>query len=210
MNAGALPEGALPVQDFEKTGGIIALIGVVLAAIGGSLRFTRLGLLGLGVLGVGVVCWGVSGIVEGRMIFSRPGVRYRQSFYGLAARLWGVLICMAGVALFGFSLLLFVKPDMPYEQALTSPLGKSIGMLLGGLAGMIYALTLILGRAEDTGSWLRKALSLPGRILGVFVLVVCIGLAAAGVVRLVSPLAYDELIKAISDQLPRAPQLDNK
>lgn len=198
------------MKDFEKTGGIIALIGVVLAAIGGSLQFNLLGLLGLGVLGVGVVCWGVSGVIEGRMIFSRPGVRYRQSYYGLAARLWGVLLCMAGVALVGFSFLLFFNPDMAIEQALTSSLGKSIGMLLGGLTGMLYAMTLILGRAEDSGSWLRQALSLPGRILGVLVLMVSMGLAAAGVVRLVSPLAYDDLMQAISDQLPRAPQLDNK
>jgi hypothetical protein len=198
------------VQDFEKTGGIIALIGVALAAIGGSLQFTRLGLIGLGVLGVGVVCWGVSGVIEGRMIFSRPGVRYRQSYYGLAARLWGVLICMAGVALVGLSFLLFFKPEMSFEEALTSSVGKSIGMLLGGLTGMLYGMTLILGRAEDSGSWLRKAISLPGRILGVFVLVISIGLAAAGVVRLVTPQVYDDVVQAISDQLPRAPQLDNR
>jgi hypothetical protein len=197
------------MQDFEKRGGIIALVGLALVLLGEFLQFTRLGLLGLAILGVGVIFWGVSGVIEGRMIFFHPGVRYSESYYGFAARVWGVLICMAGAALVGFSFLLFFKPDLSFEQAFTSPLGMSIGMLLFGVIGMLYATTLILGRAEDSSSRLRKVISLPGRILGLFVLLVSMGLTVASVARMVAPQIYERVVQSISDHLPRAPQLDN-
>ena len=168
------------MQDLEKRGGIIAVVGVALAALGGALRLSRLGLAGLGVLGVGVICWGLSGMLQGRMSFFHPGVRYSENYYGLAARAWGILICLVGMALVGFSLLLFIKPDMSFAEAATSPLGTSVGMFVGGIIGMLYAVTLILGRAEDSGSWLRRAISLPGRLIGVFVLLISMGLSVTG------------------------------
>ncbi len=191
--------------DLEKKGGVIAVVGVALAALGGALQLTRLGLTGLGILGIGVICWGMSGLLEGRMVFFHSGVRYRESYYGLAARVWGILIILAGLALVGFSFLLFLNPDMSFRETATSSLVTSIGMFLGGLIGMLYAVTLILGRAEDSGSWLRKAMSLPGRILGVFVLLVSGGLALAGLLRFVAPQMYDDIVQSIIDQLPRAP-----
>lgn len=197
-------------MDLEKKGGIIAIVGLALAGLGGALQLTRLGLAGLLVLGAGVICWGLSGVFEGRMSFFHPGVRYSESYYGLAARAWGVLICLAGIALVGFNFLLFLNPDMSFAEAASSRLGTSIGMVLGGLVGMLYAVTRILGRAEDNGSWLQRAITLPGRLLGVLLLLISTGLAAAGVVRLVAPQIYEEVVQSISDRLPRAPQLDKR
>jgi hypothetical protein len=198
------------MQDLEKKGGIIAVVGLALAALGGALRLSRLGLAGLGVLGVGVICWGLSGLIEGRMSFFHPGVRYSENYYGLAARAWGLLICLTGIALVGFSLLLFVKPDMSFAEIAASPLGASVGMFGGGLIGMLYAITLILGRAEDNDSWLRRAISLPGRLIGVFVLLISMGLCVTGVVRIVAPQIYEGVAQSISDRLPLAPQLDKR
>ena len=201
---------ATTMQNLERRGGIIAIAGVALAALGGALNFTLLGLAGLGILGVGVICWGLSGMIGGQMSFFHPGVRYRESYYGLAARAWGILICLAGIALVGFSLLLFVQPDMSFAETAKSPLGTSVGMLMGGLIGMLYAVTLILGRAEDSGSWLRRAMSLPGRLIGVFVLLISTGLAITGVVRIAAPQIYEGVVRSISDRLPLTPQLDNR
>ncbi|MDQ3685523.1 MAG: hypothetical protein M3430_07955 [Acidobacteriota bacterium] len=163
---------------------------------------------GLVILGVGVICWGVSGVIEGRMIFTAPGVRHRESYYGLAARLWGVLISMAGVALVGFGSLLIYRPGSSFEQVIGSPIGVSVGMLLGGVAGIIYAGTLILGRGEAGGSWLRVAASLPGRLIGLLVMLISMGLAAAGAASIVAPQTYERVVQSISDRLPRAPQPD--
>lgn len=198
------------MRDLEKKGGIIAVVGMALAALGGALRLSRLGLAGLGVLGVGVICWGLSGKIEGRMSFFHPGVRYSENYYGLAARAWGLLICLTGIALLGFSLLLFVKPDISFAEIAASPLCASVGMFCGGLIGMLYAVTLILGRAEDSDTWLRRAISLPGRLIGVFVLLISMGLSVTGVVRIVAPQIYEGVVRSISDRLPLAPQLDKR
>jgi hypothetical protein len=198
------------MRDLEKRGGIIAVVGVALSALGGAMNLTHIGLAGLGILGVGIICWGLSGMLEGRMSFFHPGVRYRESYYGLAARAWGILICLAGMTLVGFSLLLFVRPDMSFAETTTSPLGTSVGMFVGGLIGMLYAITLILGRAEDSGSWLRRAISLPSRLIGVFVLLISMGLTVAGVLRIVAPQIYEGVVRSISDRLPLAPQLDKR
>jgi hypothetical protein len=197
------------MPDLEKTGGVIAIVGLAIAVLGGSLQLTRLGLVGLGVLGVGVTCWGASGVIEGRMIFFHPGVRYSESYYGLAARAWGILISMVGLALVGFSLLLFLNPDMSFKQFAYSSSGTSIALLLGGLIGILYGTTLVLGRAEDSSSWVRKAMSLPGRLLGLFVLLVSVGLTVAGLTRLVAPQIYERVAQSISDHLPGARQPDD-
>lgn len=99
------------MRDWEKRGGVIAIAGVAAAALGGVLRVKALGPAGLALLGAGVFCWGLSGIVEGRMSFSRPGSRYSARYYGLAARAWGVLLCLAGATMAGFGLLLLINPD---------------------------------------------------------------------------------------------------
>lgn len=198
------------MPDWEKRGGIIAIVGVAITALGGALNLPRIGLVGLGILGVGVIGWGLSGVIDGRMSFFHPGVRYRESYYGLAARAWGILICLAGIALAGISLLLFIRPDMSFAETAASPLGTSIGMFVGGLIGMLYAATLILGRAEDSGSRLRRAMSLPGRLIGIFVLLISMGLTVTGVVRIAAPQIYEGVVRSIGDRLPLTPRLDKR
>lgn len=191
------------MRDLEKTGGVIAIIGIATGALGGALRLTRFGLVGLGILGVGMICWGLSGTIEGRMSFFHPGVRYSENYYGLAARAWGILICLAGMAVVVFSILLFIKPDMSFGETAASPIGTSVGMFFGGLIGMLYAITLIIGRAENNSSWLRRALSVPGRLFGVLVLLVSAGLCVAGALRIVAPQIYEQTVQSISESLPR-------
>ena len=99
--------------------------------------------------------------------------------------------------------LTLVKPDVSFAEVAASPLAAGIGMLSGGLAGMLYAATLILGRAEGS-SWTRRALSLPRRLLGIFVLLACAALAVAGAVRVAAPHAYDAAVRSISGRLPSA------
>ena len=192
------------MRDWEKRAGLISLTGVGLAALGGALRITQLGLAGLAVLGAGVICWGLSGVIEGRVSFSRPGTRYSESHYGLAARAWGVLLCLAGAAMTGCGLLLLVIPDAPLAELAASPLGVSVGMVSGGLAGMLYGLTLILGGAGVGGSWLRRAASVPRRLLGVFVLLTSAALAAAGAARIATPRAWDAAVGSVSERFSHA------
>lgn len=196
-----------PVTDFEKRGGIIAIAGVVVAAFGNVLGGTRPGLVGLAILGVGVLCWGLSGLIEKRILFFHPGVRYNESYYGVAARAWGALLSLAGLAVAGFSALLFFYPDITFERITGSPLSRGIGLFLGGLAGMLYSVTLITGRAETGGTWLRRLITLPRTILGLVLLMISIALTGAGVTRMLFPQFYERMVQTVSDSLPRAPQL---
>ena len=196
--------------DFEKKGGIIAIIGVAVAAVGGLLRVTRLGLFGMAILGLGVICWGLSGLIEKRIVFSRPGTRYSSSYYGLAARAWGAMLCIAGAGVAGFSVLLLFYPDVTFEQITASAVGLGLGWFLGGLIGMLYSLTLIAGRAEDSGTWFRRIITLPGRMLGLVILMISIVLAAAGLTRALFPQVYEGAVQAISDKLSPPPPLESK
>lgn len=189
--------------DFETAGGLIAAAGVGVAALGGILRVTSLGLVGLVIVGVGVGCWGISGLAEGRILFFRPGVRHTERYYGWAARAWGALLCMAGMALAGFGLLSLLWPDVSLEKAMDGSVGKGAGMFLGGLVGVCYSVTLILGRAEDGGAWWRRMMKLPLRFFGVLLLLASILIAASGAMRALAPKAYEGIVRAIGDNLPR-------
>jgi len=188
------------IQDLEKKGGIIAIAGIALAALGGVLRLTPLGLVGLGVVGVGIICWGMSGMLEGRMSFFHPGVRYSETYYGLAGRAWGALILLSGVGLVGFSILHLFQPNMSFEAAAAHPLAKSGAMFLGGIIGVLYAITLILGRAEedDDESRLRRIVRLPIRVFGILLLLVSAGLAITGVARIAVPHIYEDALRSMS------------
>lgn len=101
------------MRDWEKRAGIIAAAGVAAAALGRVLRVKALGPAGLALLGAGVFCWGLSGMLEGRMSFPRPGSRQGAIYYGLAARAWGALLCIVGAIITGAGLILLVKAEQP-------------------------------------------------------------------------------------------------
>jgi hypothetical protein len=191
--------------DFETAGGLIAAGGVGLAAMGSALRLPSAGLVGLVVLGLGVCCWGISGLAEGRILFFSPGVRHRQSHYGWAARAWGVLLCLAGLAISGAGILLLLKPDVSLEQALYSSLGKGAGMFFCGMIGLLYSVTLIAGRAEDEGGC-RKIMTLLRRAFGTLVLILSALVATAGLARVLAPETYVGVVRAISESLRPEPK----
>jgi hypothetical protein len=194
------------VPDFEKSGGLIAVGGVVVAALGSALGVNRLGLLGMVILGVGIICWGLSGLIEKRILFFRPGVKYSQSYYGVAARAWGALLCLAGIAVAGFSALYFFAPDAEFAQVAGRLLGGRLGLVLAGLAGILYSLTLITSRTESHSTRMSVIMSLPRRVLGVIVLMVSITLTAAGMTSLLFPQVYEGVMQGISEMLPSAPR----
>ena len=191
--------------DWEQRAGVISVAGVAAAALGLALRLEPLSLAGLTALGAGVVCWGLGGVIDGRISFSRPRSPYGETYHGLAARARGALLCLAGTAVAGLGLTQLLLPDVSFTGLAAGPLAAGLGMLLAGLAGALYAVTLILGRAGDGGSWARRALSLPGRLLGVLVLLASAAMAAAGAVRIVAPQAYEGAVRFIGERLHRAP-----
>lgn len=191
--------------DWEKRAGVISIAGVAAATLGGVLRLESLSLAGLATIGAGVFCWGLGGVLGRRVVFSRPGSRHSASYYGLAARAWGALLCLAGAAVAGLGFTPLLKPGASVAGLAASPLAAGSGMLLGGLAGMLYAVTLILGRAEGGDSWARRVLSLPGRLLGLLMLLASAAVAATGAVRIAAPQVYEDAVRAINERLPRAP-----
>lgn len=195
------------MPDFEKSGGIIVIVGVAVAALGGASGVNRLSLLGMIILGVGIISWGLSGLFEKRILFFHPGMRRSESYYGVAARAWGALLCLGGLGVVGFSVILFFTPDIAFEQVLVRLLGGGKGMVLGGLVAMLYSVTLIIGRAETRAG--LGILSLPRKILGIIVLMTAIILVAAGMTSIISPQFYERVIQSISDMLPRPPQLNS-
>ncbi len=82
-----------------------------------------------------------------------------------------------------------------------------VAMIVFGLVGGVYATTMILGREEDRSTRLRLLMSLPWRLLGVFVLLAALALATAGVLRLAAPQFYEGLIQSLTRLLPRAQNL---
>lgn len=192
------------LPDFEKIGGALTISGVAIAALGRAAGVNRFGLVGLGILGAGIICWGLSGLIEKRILFFHPGVRRSESYYGVAARAWGALLCLAGLGVAGFSIALFFEPDLSFERVTGGRLGAGIAMVLGGLAGLLYSVVLITGRAERRGSpFLRIMAGLPRRVLGIVLLILSLMLAATGLTNILFPQLYERVTQAIAEMLPR-------
>lgn len=194
------------MPDFEKSGGMVAIIGVAVAALGGALGVNRWGLLGMVILGMGIIFWGLSGLIEKRILFFRPGISSSQSYYGLAARAWGALLCLAGLGVTGFSALLFFKPDMEFGPLADRWLDGGTGLALAGLAGILYSLVLIAGRSEAQGTGTSLIMSLPRMVLGIIVLIISLTLAATGVTKILFPQIYEGVMQNISGMLSGAPR----
>ncbi len=190
------------LKSLDAIGGALALAGVLTFALSTYVRLTLLGSLGIALLGAGVIFWGMDAVMEGRIRFTRHRhIRFAETYSGLAARAWGLVFAVAGFLLLGFGLLSLTNPRTPVSNSLLSffktAVGTSVLLIFGGLLGGIYALTLIFGSVEQRGSIARDLLSLPSRLWGLIVLLLCLGLIIVGMLRFVAPEVLDNLINAL-------------
>lgn len=179
------------------------ILVLALTGIGGVLlliaahRFGAPQLTGPGLLlfGVGVFAAGMAAITQ-RYTLHRIEATHRATiFEGGAAVLIGLalLVFAIGLAVAGFGFMLGA------EDRLLALLGRRPGsaLIAAGCAIASFGGSRVLGARSWRGSAGRFLASVPARIGGFVLVVVGLGLMAAGVLEVAAPTVFDELAEPI-------------
>lgn len=184
----------------EEFGNGFAIAGVVLIGLGNFLSVAFLLNLGFASLGAGIVAWGVNAIQGREMSVLERDIRISQRIQELLARAWGIVIIGGGVLLLGYGVLSLLNPRSPLparvQQFFTTAEGSALIALSGSLVGIVYALSLIFVSDETGNVVVRTIKSLPARVFGVVLLILCAALAAASILQIFAPGTWESLAHA--------------
>ncbi len=181
----------------------LLVLGVIVAAEALPLPLPRPLPLGTILMGAGLALGFVDSLTSGRLSFHTEGFA-PERYQGLAARLWGLLMLLAGSALATGGLAEWVSPGF-LERMFRSPLGLGGSLVLGGILVALYGLTQVLGPSGTGEGWLRRLSALPARL--VFGLVVLLGLSIvlAGGLYIIAPNTVSGWVSAARNTLPAPP-----
>jgi hypothetical protein len=180
---------------------ILSIVGGFLLVYGGwKIPVTFLIYLGLLPIGFGIILFGVDAIRKKESSYTSGEDAYRSySYRGLAAIMDGVVLVLLGIAVIGYG----VVALLGLENSLLDFIKERPGLILifGGLMLAAYSITLIFGTHED-----RRGLallgSLPGRIFGLVLLFLGLGMLLLGGLEIISPKGFDQLIDSAKKLFP--------
>lgn len=193
----------------ENLGNGFFILALIAVGIGNYLDVPMLTNLGLGFFGAGIVTWGANAMVRGEMTPIQRGFHVMEHVEGILTRAWGLVLIFGGLALLGYSILSVLNPRSPMPDTvrrfISSPQGSPILLILGSMVGVLFALSMIFVSDDDGGNSLVQFLkSIPGRLVGIVLLVIFGAIAAANLLLLVAPTAWQELSQAILQYLLQA------
>ena len=172
--------------------GVAGLLLLIAAERFGRREFVGPGLL---LLAAGVFAAGADAIIRRHTIERDRLSRVTVTFTGTAARLIGLaLVILAGsLAAVGAAFVIGVEHQL-YQLARARP-----GLVLVPLGAMATTMgaASVLGAREWRGSFWRLLVSVPERFGALLLLFLGLALLAAGVVELVSPMAFNETLDSI-------------
>lgn len=187
---------------LDIIGLILFLGGAVIAGLASEDSLNRLTYAGGFLAGLGLALIFVDAIFTGRVVFSER--YYTRSFSGCAARLWGLLMVLVGLAISGVAALEFLLPGGTLD-IFGRGLGLGLVMLLIGISLLFYSIIEVLGAVEERESTLALVSSLPKRLFFLAAAVVGLALILAGLLQLIAPGAPLEVIKGFLPDLPAFP-----
>ncbi len=192
-------------KSLKDAGMTFAIFGIVAAAIGNFLSLGFLVSVGLAGFGAGVVAWGVDSLQGGEMMPLR-GLHVRARLEGFFASVWGLLFVLGGFLLIGYGVLSIMNPRSPIPPSLRQYFqgtqGGGVLWLIGGLIGVLFALTMIFA-ADTPGSsgFVRFVKSLPGRLVGILLLAVFALLSLGALVQIFAPEMWGPILEFVQEQL---------
>jgi hypothetical protein len=193
-------------KTLEDAGTTFALIGVVCGGLGSFLELQFLFNIGLASFGAAVVAWGVNAIQRGEMTPIERGFRVMDHVEGFFARAWGLLLALGGFLLFGYGILSLINPRSPIPTSIRpifqGTQGAGVFLIIGGAIGMLFALTTIfVSDVQASNIYVRFIKSIPGRLVGVVLLLFFGVLTLAGLIQVFSPAAWEPILEFVRQKL---------
>lgn len=193
-------------KNPEDLGTGFAIIAFIAVGVGNLVNLEFLTNFGFACLGAGIVAWGVNAIQRGEMTPLRRGFHVIEHIEGLLARAWGIVLILGGLALLGFGILSILNPRSPMpatlRQFFATPQGSALLLLFGSAVGVLFSLTMIfVSDAEANNRYVRFLKSIPGRLIGVLLLVFFGALAAVSLIQIFSPTAWENIFQTILQAL---------
>lgn len=189
------------IKTLEDVGTTFAIAGFLLVGVGGWLDFQVMVNLGFAGFGAGVVAWGINAMQRGEMTPLR-GFHPIARAESLLARAWGLLFTLGGLLLMGHGILSVLNPrspiPTPIRQFFSTPQGSGVLLLVGSAVGILFALSMIFASdAETRNTLVRFLLSLPGRLIGMALLVFFGSLAAIAILQISNPTTFDTIAQSV-------------
>lgn len=189
-------------KDAETSGTSLVSAAIVVMGAGAVLEIDFVFYLGVALLGAGLVGWGVNLAAVRELRLFQRGISFSGSVQEFLARAGGVLVVGGGMLLLGYGILTAFFPRSTLFQRVAQFFGTLPGVALlltaGSLIGILYALAMIFSVLPPSDHPLFEfAKSVPGRLLGILLLVVFIGLGIVGILLAVAPDSLAALLTSL-------------
>lgn len=180
------------IKSVDDVATAFAVAMFVSVGLGSILKLDRLVWLGVAFFGATVVAWGVNALQARELRIFQHGIRISERFQEMFARVWGLIFVGFGALILGYGTLAALNPRGPIpnsvQQFFATPPGASLLMFIGSALGMLVALALIfISDAQANNAVARFILSLPARIFGVLLFIVCAAFAAIALLQIFAP-----------------------
>jgi len=190
-------------KSLDSLGTGFAVAAILLIGIGSWTNLTIPVNLGIASLGAAVVAWGANAIQSRELSVFGRGVPFSERIQEGLARVWGVVFVSAGLLLLGYGILSLLNPRSPIpprvQQFFATPQGLAIIALIGSGIGALFALSMILvSDVQGSNALVRGIKSLPGRFIGVILLLFFGALAAFSILTIFAPDGLQNLLQYLN------------
>ena len=193
-------------KSLDDLGKGFAILGVLLVGVGNALNINILLYFGLALLGAGATAWGVNALQSREIGLFQEGISLAQRVREFLARVWSLFLVAAGLLLLGYGILSALYPRSPLvpeiQQFFSSPPGTTVLILCGSVIGMLVALGIIFAdEPRGDHEFGRLLSSLPSRIFGVMLLILCGAVGTIRLVQIFAPGVWENLWHAFLRQI---------
>ena len=193
-------------KSLDDLATAFVLLAFALFGLGSYLALATLANAGLGAFGAAIITWGASALQNRELRIFQRGIRISSRLDELFARVWGVLFILGGMALLGYGVLSALNPHTSQfariQQFFNTPQGTGVILFVVGCVGILYALSLIfVSRVQDPHAFIRFLKSLPGRMIGLFLLLLFGALVAGGLALVFAPNLLPALARIIFQRM---------
>lgn len=193
-------------SSLDNLGTGFVFLAIAFAGLGGFVEFEPLNFLGLACFGAAIVTWGANAIVSRELAIFQRGIPVSERVQEFLARAWGIVFACGGLFLLGYAILNLINPRSPTPAILreffaTTP-GTGVLLLGGSIVGMLFALTSVfVSDTQGRNALVRFLLSLPGRLFGLVLLLVCVAVAGVALILILAPDAWQTLLQEFLNRL---------
>lgn len=184
---------------FAMTIGAAALF-----ALGEQYPESPLLTIGVGLLGLGAIISGADSIITREAIFQYEETTTTDTYTGFSAVVWGVCFVLIGLTIFGAGIVHGAGIDKPVLAFIGQHPG--LALVYGSIIAFTFAIPGIIGSHEQRQSRLALLASMPGRFFWLLIVVVAIAALLLGVLDLIAPAGFDQLMQQLRSLLPHLPE----